>query len=186
LGAQIGAVNFAAGTLRGVQIGVVNYARDTDFQLGVVNVVASGRLRLDVWSKPEMGLVLAGVKHGGRHYHWIYGVGTRVADTSRAWAVLGLGVHATPAANVYLDFDAIEHLQLDFPGGPLTQLYEARATVGFALLPHLSAFVGPTFNVLESATSARAGAPGFATHLTDTSSATFSAWPGITVGLEGL
>jgi hypothetical protein len=100
--------------------------------------------------------------------------------------VLGLGAHATPAPDVYIDFDLIEHLQLDFPGGRPTSLHEARATVGFAFAPHLSAFVGPTFNVLEAATAARAGAPGFATHLTDTSSRTFSAWPGVAVGLEGL
>jgi hypothetical protein len=186
VGAQIGPFNVATSALHGIQIGVVNYAQDADFQLGVVNVVASGRLRLDAWSKPEMGLLLAGVKHGGRHYHWIYGVGTRLADPSRAWAVLGLGAHATPAANVYVDFDAIDHLQLDFPGGWTTNLYEARATVGYALLPQVSVFAGPTFNVLEAANSARAGAPGYAAHLTDTSSMKFSAWPGVTLGVEGL
>jgi hypothetical protein len=169
-----------------VQIGLVNYARDVDFQFGLVNVVASGRFKLDARSKPEMGLVLAGVKHGGRHYHWIYGLAARVADASRPWAVLGLGAHATPTDHVYVDVDAIGHLQLDFPGGETTHLYEARALVGYAFSPRLSAFAGPTFNVLEAATSGRAGAPGFASHLTDTSSETFSAWPGFTLGLEGL
>jgi hypothetical protein len=185
-GAQVGPVNVAAGPLRGVQVGVVNYARDADFQLGVVNIVASGRLRLDAWSKPETGIVLLGLKHGGRHYHWIYGVGTRVADPSRPWAVLGLGAHATPAASLYVDFDVIDNLQLDFPGGSTTHVYEARATVGYALLPQVSAFVGPTFNVLGAARSARSGAPDYSVHLTDTSDETFRAWPGVVLGLEGL
>jgi hypothetical protein len=185
-GAQLGTVNVMGGHLRGVQIGVVNYAPDIDFQLGLVNINGSGRLLLDAWTKPEMGLVLAGVKHGGTHYHWIYGFGTRPADPARPWAALGLGAHVTPAEKLYVDIDVVDHLQLVFGSGDATQIYEARAVVGYRVLPQLALFAGPTFNLLAEATSARTGAPDYATDLADTSRTSYRSWPGITLGVEAL
>lgn len=185
-GAQLGTVNVAGGRLHGVQIGVVNYAPDIDFQLGLVNVNGSGRLRLDAWTKPEMGLVLAGVKHGGAHYHWIYALGMRPADPARPWAALGLGAHVTPAEKLYVDIDVIDQLQLAFGSGDPAQVYEARAVVGYEVLPQLALFAGPTFNVLAVAMNARSGAPDYATDLADTSRTSYRSWPGITVGVEGL
>jgi len=186
-GAQIGAVNVAGMGLRGVQIGAVNYSSDADLQLGAININASGRFLVDAWANAEMGLLLAGVKHGGRHYHWIYALGTRAADTARPWAALGLGAHLTPAARAYVDLDLIDELQLVFPSSStLTNLYEARAVIGYRLAPQLSVFAGPTYNVLVAAPSARAGAPGYATELATSSSTVFQAWPGLTLGVEGL
>jgi hypothetical protein len=132
-----------------------------------------------------MGLVLAGVKHGGTHYHWIYALGMRPADLARPWAALGLGGHLTPSEKLCVDIDVIDHLQLVFSGGA-TQTFEARAVVGYKVLPQLALFAGPTFNVLAEVTNARSGAPDYAAHLTDTSSATYLSWPGVTLGVEAL
>jgi hypothetical protein len=185
-GVQIAPINFSGGALRGVQIGAVNYAQDADFQFGAVSINASGRLRVDAWSKPEMGLLFAGVKHGGRHYHWIYGLGARLADTSRGWAVIGVGAHVTPAEKAYVDVDLLDNVQFGSREGQVAQVYEARATVGYAVLPQVAVFIGPTVNVLNAALSARSGEPGYASHLTATSSNTFGIWPGATLGVEGL
>jgi hypothetical protein len=185
-GIQVGAVNVTTGRVAGVQIGAVNYASDTDFQFGLVNINASGRLRLDGWAEPEMGLLFAGIKLGGRHYHWIYAVGIRPADAGRPWASLGFGAHLTPAKRLYVDLDLIDALQLDFASPIPTNLYEARAVAGFALARQLSLFAGPTYNVLASAPAARGGAPGYSVDLAGTSRPTYRAWPGVTVGVEGL
>jgi hypothetical protein len=185
-GAQLGTVNVAGGPMRGVQIGVVNYAPDIDFQLGLVNISRSGRLLLDAWTKPEMGFVLAGVKHGGAHYHWIYALGMRPADPARPWAALGLGAHMTPAEKLYVDIDVIDQLQLVFGAGDVTQIYEARAVVGYKVLPQLALFAGPTFNVLDETANARTGTPDYATDLADTSRKSYRSWPGITLGVEAL
>jgi hypothetical protein len=186
-GAQLGTVNVAGERLHGVQIGVVNYASDIDFQLGLINVNRSGRLLLDAWTKPEMGLVLAGLKHGGVHYHWIYALGVRPADPAHPWSALGLGAHVTPAEKLYVDIDVIAQLQLDFfRSGDAPRVYEARAVVGYKVLPQLALFAGPTFNVLAEATGARGGAPDYATDLADTSRNSYRSWPGIALGVEAL
>ncbi|MGH7435169.1 MAG: LA_2272 family surface repeat-containing protein, partial [Polyangiaceae bacterium] len=186
-GLQIaGVANIASGSMHGVQIGLVNYGRDADLQLGLVNINPGGRLAVDLWSKPETGLVLAGLKHGGAHYHWIYGIGTPVTDPSRPWASLGVGAHFTPFDNLYVDVDAIDYLQLVFRGGDPSELYEIRAVVGYRLMSHLSVFAGPSYTVGAQRTSASIGAPGYAQLLTTESNATYRSWPGIVLGIEGL
>ena len=47
-GAQIAPLNVAGGHVDGVQIGVVNVARTSDFSLGVVNVILEGRTHIDL------------------------------------------------------------------------------------------------------------------------------------------
>jgi hypothetical protein len=185
-GSQIATVNVSAGRLHGVQIGVVNYASDVDFQLGLVNINAAGRFGLDVWANPETGLLLAGVKHGGPHYHWIYALGTRPADPARPWGAIGLGAHITPSKNVYVDLDLVGELQLAFNASRAAELYQARVVVGYKLFPELAVFVGPTYNVLSASTTARTGSPAYATDVADTSTTAYRAWPGIALGVEGL
>lgn len=186
VGMQAGTVNVARGRVKGVQIGLVNYAQDADFSLGLINILANGRLKLSAWGKPEAGLVLAAVKHGGAHFHYIYGVGVRPADTEHGWAVFGLGAHMTPSHKIFVDADLIDHEQLVFTSVARNQLYEARIVVGFELLPELQVFVGPTFNVLAAGNKNRTGAPAHATSLGSTTDASFWAWPGVALGVEGL
>jgi hypothetical protein len=193
-GAQVATVNVARGPLHGVQIGVVNYAGDADFQLGLVNINASGRFLLDAWANPETGLLLAGVKHGGAHYHWIYGVGDRVADVARPWAALGVGAHMTPSKKLFVDLDLIDELELVFRASSTTtnyyqattNVYQARVVVGYKLLPQVALFAGPTYNVLVAAPTAPAGAPGYAADLADSSSTIVRGWPSVALGVEGL
>jgi hypothetical protein len=52
--------------------------------------------------------------------------------------------------------------------------------------PHLSAFVGPTFNVLVAPSLSRADAPGYATVWGDVSASAVRAWPGAVIGVEVL
>jgi hypothetical protein len=185
-GAQVGLVNVDGGRLAGVQIGLVNYAEHADFQLGLVNVVRDGRFRVDAWTKPEMGLLLAGVKHGGAHYHWTYAVGVRPADPSRPWVAIGGGAHVTPAPGVFVDIDVTDHAELLFVRDRDAQVAEARATVGASLFPALALFAGPTLNVGVQGASARSGAPGYARTLTSGGSPQVLLWPGLVVGVEGL
>jgi hypothetical protein len=200
-GAQIaGGVTVAAGDLRGMQLapinvttghasfqlGVVNVAKDADFQLGIINVNGSGRLLVDVWGQPEMGLLLAGLKHGGAHYHWIYFVGSRPADTARPWFGLGFGVHATPSDRVFVDADVLSANQFVFNDNSAVWLAQARVVGGLRVVPGLSVFAGPTFNFLGQGKSARPGAPSYAHAVTQTSKTDFSDWLGATVGVEAL
>jgi hypothetical protein len=183
-GVQAATVNVAAGNVHGVQIGVVNVASDADFTLGVVNVVTHGRWNADAWGLPEAGLLFAGVKNGGAHYHYVYALGARVVDSARAWGALGLGAHITPSNSFYVDLDAISHQEIG--PGP-NGLYQARCVVGYRFLERLSAFIGPTFNVSSwQNKGSPAIAPSFGALLATNSSTEFRAWPGVAVGVEGL
>jgi hypothetical protein len=181
-GAQVSLVNVAAGQLRGVQIGLVNVARDTDAQIGLVNVDLHGRTNLQAWSKPDAGTVLAGLQHGPEHMHTIYGFGMSLSG--RPWAVFGMGAHLTPTERVWIDLDLLQHTQLMASGSGPNQLSEARAVVGYRFLPHFAAYVGPTFNVLVATDLARAEAPGYASVLGDTATMAYRAWPGVAFGVE--
>jgi hypothetical protein len=180
---QMGLVSVARDT--NVQLGLVNIASDADVQVGLVNVDLHGRLRLDAWIKPEAGTVLAAIKHGPAHFHSIYAFEMN-AVTGRPWAALGLGVHATPNERLYVDIDLLQHVQIVPSGTAPNQLSEIRLVLGGSVLPDLSAFFGPTFNVLVAHSLSRADAPGYASVLADSSTAAIRAWPGAVLGLEAL
>ena len=195
-GLQVALVDVASGGLRGAQLGLVSVARDANVQVGLVNVASDadvqiglidvdlhGRLAVDAWSKPEAGTLLVGVKHGPRHSHTIYAFEMNAA-TGRPWAALGLGAHLTPTRRLSVDIDLLQHVQLVSSSTGLDQLSELRVLLGYEVLPRVTAFAGPTFNVLVSGDPGRADAPGYAYALgSDTKNPT-RAWPGATLGLE--
>jgi hypothetical protein len=186
-GAQIGALNVAAGAVHGVQIGVVNIAESSDFSLGLLNILYKGRLNLDLWALPEAGLLFAGVKNGGAHYHYIYGVGVRATDTHPVWLSLGLGAHITPGGDAFVDIDVFHHAELAFVSANRNDLYQARVVAGYRFLPELAAFAGPTLNVVNAWNNAPSGvAPSYRTHIGDTKNNHFDGWPGVALGVEGL
>jgi hypothetical protein len=186
-GAQIGVVNVAAGPVHGVQVGVVNVAADSDFSLGILNVIARGRFNVDAWGLPDSGLLFAGLKNGGPHYHYIYGIGVRPGDAHRAWAAYGIGAHITPLDSVFVDIDAIAHGEIFFASNDRNDVYQLRVVAGYRFFRGLAVFAGPTANVLEAGRHAPSGvAPGYATTLTQTATWNFAIWPGAAIGLEGL
>jgi hypothetical protein len=182
-GAQVGLVNTSAKSAN-VQIGLLNFANDADVQIGLVNVDLHGRLLVDAWTKPEAGTVLAGLKHGTAHTHAIYAFEMNVV-TGRPWFVVGLGAHLTPSERVYVDIDALEHVEVPSSGAP-NELHELRVALGYRLAPRLSVFAGPTFNVLEANDLPRADAPGYAWALGSSSNVAYRAWAGAVAGVEGL
>jgi hypothetical protein len=185
-GAQIAPVNVAAGDVHGVQIGIVNVAKNADFALGLVNIATEGRFHVEAWGMPDSGLLFAGVKNGGAHYHSIYGIGLRPTDAHRAWAALGFGVHATPFDSVFVDVDAIAHSEIVFDSASRNVLYQARAVVGYRAVRGFSVFAGPTYDVLDAHVGAPSGvAPGYSTQLARNSSDQYRGWPGVALGVEG-
>jgi hypothetical protein len=186
-GAQLAPVNVAAGSVHGAQIGVVNVSTKADFALGIINVATRGRFEVDVWGLPEAGLLLAGVKNGGVHYHYIYGAGLRPTDAHRAWAVFGFGGRVEPLDALFVDVDAVAHAEIAFGAAGRNDLYEARVVVGYRIVGGFALFGGPTYDVLTAYGSAPTGvAPAYARTLTRTSSDSVRGWPGVAVGLEGL
>jgi hypothetical protein len=186
-GAQVAAVNVATGRVRGAQIGLINYSDDVDFALGFVNVVREGRTHVDAWAVPEIGLAAAALKHGGAHFHYVYGVGVRAADGA-PWYALGLGGHLPLGRGWYADADAlaygrlgVDELRRDEGRG----IYQLRPVVGVAVAPGVSLYAGPSANVaLSLREHRRPPRPSFARSLGGSRALAVDAWPGLVLGVQ--
>jgi hypothetical protein len=185
-GAQIGVTNIANGEVSGAQIGVVNYADVSDYPVGVVSVVRHGRTSIDGWVT-DSGFGMAGVRHGGRVLHNIYGAGYR-AGSQNGWSfALGLGGRVPLATKLYLDVETIAYwIQQNQPFQKDAQVSSIGASLGYSLTPVFGVFGGPTFNVLVTPDKDFADiGPAWGTQLLyEDSSVTVRSWPGATLGLR--
>ena len=185
-GVQVGTTNVATGEVRGTQIGVFNYADVSDYPVGVVSVVRQGRTSVDGWVT-EAGIGMAGVRHGGRVIHNVYGVGYR-AGTPSGWAfALGLGARLELSPKAHIDFETIAYwLQRNAPFVEDAQIASAGASFGYALTPVFGVFAAPTFNVLVTPDKelSQVGAFWGSTLLYEGDTVTVRAWPGATLGLR--
>jgi hypothetical protein len=184
---QIGLLNIATGKVGGAQIGLVNYADDSPFSLGLFNFIRKGRLHLDVWGL-ESGIVVAGVKHGSDHIHNIYGFGFRtIGSRPLLVSALGLGGRISISQHVYADIDVLGY-SLHEPSSlePAATMAQARALLGFRLFPELAIFGGPSVNVSFSGTpkDAQLSPYGSAPLGADDASSTERAWPGVVLGVQ--
>jgi hypothetical protein len=179
---SLGVVNVTTGRVHGLQVGVVNYAEDTDFSLGVFNIVAKGRWHLEAWMLPEAEMLLAAVKHGGAHFHYLYGAGMRPADAEHIWPLIGLGGHVTFGEDLFFDPELLSHTEV--ASNP-NQLIQARLRLGYRFSRNVAGLLGPTFNILVAPDGQRTGAaPGYSVELRNTSDVTVLAWPGVALGAE--
>jgi hypothetical protein len=182
-GAQVGVLNVATGRVRGTQIGLVNIADSSDFSLGVVNINTEGRTHIDIWSELEVGMLFSAVKHGGEHWHYVYGVGTRLTDPN-LMAVFGLGGHLRFADWFYLDLDTIAYLAPTLRNGALSTIAQARLLAGFNAIDELAFYVGPSFNTLIGHKGEADWAPGYSYFPATGGNDTVAMWPGATLGMQ--
>ena len=187
-GAQLAPVNYSAGHVDGIQIGVINVARTSDFSLGVINIILEGRTHIDGWVN-EGGFAWSAFKHGGEGFHYIYGAGYRPGPEAlpAAWGVvLGIGGHTTVGQRFFLDTDLLAQ-QINEGGAiwssGISLQNTARAVVGLQLLDHVSLLAGPSYNVLVSdSCGPKYSGPG--TVVFDEGPVQVRGWPGWMVGLE--
>ncbi|MGK3993164.1 LA_2272 family surface repeat-containing protein [Sorangium sp. So ce1024] len=187
-GVQIGLLNVSTGAVRGAQIGLVNYADASPFSLGLFNIIRDGRLHIDAWGT-ESGLAMAGIKHGSDHFHNIYGIGVRVfGDRPLIAYTLGLGGRISLGERAYADLDVLGY-SLNEPTSfrPVAVLTQARALLGFRLLPGFAIFGGPSYNVAFGDTPEDARlSPYGSIPLRINDSETQRAWPGVVLGVQAL
>jgi hypothetical protein len=147
-GTQVGLVNVASGEVKGAQIGLVNVAERSTFSLGFVSVVRRGRLHLDLWGQ-ESGMVMAGVKHGGDHFHNVYGVGVRPVGDGGRWAfTFGLGGHLPLSDRFFLDLDTLGYSLHDAQSfRRVTWIAQERLLIGLRVIKPLAVYLGPSFDV---------------------------------------
>lgn len=188
-GVQLGVVNYAA-RVRGVQLGVLNVAKDSDYSLGLINVIRDGRTHVDAWVAGESGLAAVALKHGGKYWHSIYGVGSKLTVQNGASfdfvALLGLGAHIpTPHQRLYVDLDGLVHLIHRFDDDDqIATLAQLRAVLGVRLLDWLSVYAGPSLSLMLSDGEARPRSPSFAHTIGSAVDSRLETWPGIVTGVS--
>lgn len=144
-GAQLSVVNIAK-TVRGVQIGVINVARESDASVGLLNIVTNGRTHVDAWH--DTGLTMAGVVHGGKYVHNIYGAGARLyGEQPSAVVALGLGARVFDRGRVAIDVDAIANWVARSYDHDVAFVSQLRAVAMYRIAPTFGVFAGLSSNV---------------------------------------
>jgi len=183
-GLQLAAVNLTTGTVSGAQIGVVNIAEKSDFSLGVINVNTRGRTQVEGWTAFETGLFATALKHGGNHWHGLYGLGTRVSDP-KLGLVLGMGGDMPFAQRFYVGGDVVGYWEPDFEQDEeFATLIQPRAYVGLRILKPLSVFAGASYNVLIASSHAKNWAPDYAQRAGNTGDPSVRLWAGAIAGVR--
>ncbi|MFZ5890875.1 MAG: LA_2272 family surface repeat-containing protein [Myxococcota bacterium] len=183
-GLQLAPVNFSSGQVSGAQIGVVNVAEKSDFSLGVVSVNTRGRTQVEGWTAVESGFFAAALKHGGKHWYGLYGLGTRAADPELN-LVLGFGMDTPLSDRFYLGGDVVGYWEPRFKeSSEHASLIQTRAYVGFRVLKPLSVYAGGSYNVFLASRHADNWAPDYAQRANTSGEPHVRYWPGAVVGLR--
>ncbi len=147
-GAQIGLINVTTGRVRGLQLGLFNYADEADASIGLIGITRKGGLRPMVWTS-DTGLLNAGLRFDANYTYTFLSAGFfPFGDGKSGTFGAGIGVKPQLAKQVWLDIDLSTHLVLmkkRFKGNP--SLHQLRLLARWQLYPHLSLFAGPTFNL---------------------------------------
>jgi hypothetical protein len=135
---QIAVVNVAR-RVRGVQLGVVNVASESELSIGVVNLIGNGYRTVEAWMS-DTALANVGVKLGSRRAYTLFAA---AATDERVSFGAGLGLH-TPLGDHYVDLDLSAHRPFDHQLRETedSMLAVVRGAIGWRLDDHVALFVG--------------------------------------------
>jgi hypothetical protein len=123
------------------------------------------------------------LKHGGDHWHGIYGVGVRLTQPTPI-ATLGFGEHVRVNDRFFADIDATDSWLVSFKDiKASTELVQVKPLLGIKLFEGLAVVGGPTWNLLVAEKPAQSWAPSFATSIEQRSNLSVRTWPGVCVGV---
>jgi hypothetical protein len=150
-GSQVGLINIG-GKVRGTQIGLVNLSEDVDAPVGLISLVKNGQQHLELWGSDSAPLNL-GFKLGSRHVYTLLTAGYQPEGETDRWMVgLGLGGHIPLGQRFYIDADVVSwHVNDDEAWtDELNMLNKLRVVGGYRLHDRFAVFAGATFNVLAT------------------------------------
>ena len=192
-GLQLGALNIATGRVRGVQIGLVNYADEADVSLALLGVTRKGGTHLQV-SLSEMSAPELSLRLDANYNYSFVSVAVAPYGTGSAGYAVGAGLGAKVPLflpKLWLDIDLGAHMLQSFGhyrSGVPNSLVRLRAMARYELYPHLSVFGGVSFNVVTQASSDKRYLPDVlvATHIATHDGARVRVlyWPGFVAGLR--
>jgi hypothetical protein len=186
-GAQLGLVNFTRGKMNGAMIGLVNIAEDADAPIGLIDIIWHGRTQIDAWAT-DAGVLMAGVEHGSRYVHNIYGIGIKPMSNSPAFAIsFGLGIRALAGGRFTLDIDAMEYGLLHHSSW--AQIAQLRIPLAITLISGAAVFIAPEVNFAVADAGSDLIDPALykTTRVTQRDAGTsVRFWPGLSLGLRFL
>jgi hypothetical protein len=145
-GLQFGLVNVATGKA-GVQVGLVNYAEDSDASVGPLTFLRRGKSYVNA-RVSEAGTVGVAWQHGGRWVHGMLGIAANGAGgDARFGGWLGVGATIPASARVWVAPDVSAYGMPVAQQGHRQQIFELAVPVGLKVLDSLSVYVGPSYRV---------------------------------------
>lgn len=184
-GLQLGVVNVGR-KATGVQLGLVNIADESDAPIGIINVIRHGRLHVDGWLL-DFGGAAAGLLHGGKYTHTIYGVGVRKGADDKAHPVfvLGIGGHVPVRERAFVDVDVLTHYVPNGQFDNSANVFQLRVIGGVKVSDALSLFAGPTANLAQLPLDADETYGVFGSKKLDWGGgASWRAWAGVAAGVR--
>ena len=194
-GLQLGFVNVNGGELRGLQLGFVNVSDNADAAIGVLSVHTHGHTHVDLWVT-DAGLVMAGIEHGGRRFHNLYGAGLTARDGHTVFALAwGLGARVHDQNPWYVDVDAVAYGLITTQGTSTTDersfdethlgsILQLRVPIGYRLSPTVSLFAAPSISIAVAGRNDTLRDPSLygAEVTNDGASTSATLWPGLSLG----
>ncbi|RKG56185.1 caspase family protein [Corallococcus sp. AB011P] len=150
-GMQLGLIN-VADTVHGMQLGLVNVSDEVNgVPVGLVSYEKKGQLHLEVFGS-DVQLTNLALKFGGKYFYTTLLAGIGPDDRFQRFSLgLGLGGHIPLGSRFWVDVDVAASQVLStrdpFSSASNNMLTQARAMLGFQVMPRLAVFAGPTYNV---------------------------------------
>lgn len=149
-GAQIGVINNAYRINNGLQLGVFNFAEESNsIPIGVASFVKRGGYRRWELSNDEVNLANISFKTGVRRFYNIFTAGYSFNEPNKPLFSFGYGLGTAVKLNrtFWLNFDITSHhLQNDIEKWELNQLLRGSLGLEVHLSPRFALFVTPTIN----------------------------------------
>lgn len=142
-----GLVNVAK-RVKGVQLaGLVNIAEESDYPIGILNIIKEGEMQLGL-TVDEGGSTLLALRSGGKVLYGLVGLGYNViSDDARYSVEAGIGAHLISKPVFRLNGEVAGTAMTSFAGGVYGKQH-LRILAGFRITPRIELFAGPTLNHL--------------------------------------
>ncbi|MBN1945718.1 MAG: hypothetical protein JW797_08570 [Bradymonadales bacterium] len=191
-GAQIGTVNVTSGRVEGAQVGLLNYAEEADFSIGLVGATRVGGIHPVAWTS-DTALINTGLRGDANYTYTTLSAGMYPLGEDLVWLLgAGLGVKFPRfVADFGLELDISHHAVMfehDFENG-YTSLTIARLLARWDLLPGFSVYGGPAINLYvgqgENRLRERPGyIPSIGSYELEEHEVSAEAWPGFSLGIN--
>lgn len=193
-GVQLGVINVVTQHVRGVSLGLINYAEEADVSLAPIAYTRRGGVHAQL-AVADTSLVSFALRLDATYnYSFVSAALHPIGGEARRGYALGAGLGAKVPLyerslwlDIDLSFQLVQPEKTWWRGVP-NSIEQLRLLLRYELYAHLSFFAGPTLNVLLQTDSARRADLGFALRryvLTEADSNTrVSIWPGFAAGLR--